>query len=156
MGTVTRSTGTATTDFGGFCASNFRGKINDCYSTGRVIYAGATDPTNKGFCGSVDTGSGYEDSGNFWDKDTSLQTTSAGNATGKTTAQMKDYDTFNDAGWDIAKLSDHTTETWYIYDGNDYPRLRWETKPLLPGHILRTASGVLVSSSGAISTKRLW
>jgi len=41
---------------------------------------------------------------------------------------MKDFDTF-DPEWDIVLIGDWVDETWYIDDGNDYPRLGWEYTP---------------------------
>ncbi len=82
---------------------------------------GADDPTDKGFAGSVDADGDYEMTGNFWDMDTSGQTSTAGNATGKTTSEMKNRDTFTDAGWDFEN-------TWCINgDRNDgYSYLQWQ------------------------------
>jgi hypothetical protein len=124
-GAVTRLSGKKS-EFGGFIGLNFRGKILNCYSTGRVIYEGATNPTDKGFTGSVDTGSGYEMKGNFWDTQTSGQTSTTGNATGMNTAEMFTLKTFKDAGWDIVHVRGYVDEVWYIDEGYDYPRLGWE------------------------------
>ncbi|MDG6220218.1 MAG: GLUG motif-containing protein, partial [Candidatus Thermoplasmatota archaeon] len=77
-GTVTRHTGSTYTNLGGFMGENYQGKALNCYSTGRVTFEGAGDPTNKGFCGAVVTGGNYEMTGNFWDTQTSLQSTTAG------------------------------------------------------------------------------
>jgi len=121
-GDVTRSSGTSTS-IGGFCGYNYRASITKCYSIG-LVTVGAL--TSKGFCGFVDTGSGYEDVGNFWDTQTSNQSTSAGNAAGKTTAEMYDIDTFTAASWDIVLIGSYINEDWYIDDGNDYPHLGWE------------------------------
>jgi len=122
-GAVNRKTGATNTYFGGFAGYNSRGKIINCYSTGMVTYAGTTNPTDKGFCGGVGTGGIYEMTGNFWNVDTSLQTTTSGDATGITTAQMMTLATFSGAGWDIVLSQNHLSETWYIDEGNDYPRL---------------------------------
>jgi hypothetical protein len=103
--------------------------IDKCYSTG-VVSAGGSyrggligrnfDSTKTTNC--------------FWDKDTSGVTSSAG-GTSKTTAEMQSIATFNDTDttglaneWDIATLEAHTSETWYIDDGEDYPRLWYEVK----------------------------
>ena len=53
----------------------------------------------------------------FWDTETSGKTTSFG-GTGKTTAQLKDINTYLDAGWDF--------ETVWFMPENSYPMLRWE------------------------------
>jgi len=60
--------------------------------------------------------------GCFWDTEVSGTTSSAG-GTGKTTSEMQDFETFNNAGWTIATIDDWEDETWHIDDGNDYPRL---------------------------------
>ena len=114
-GNVLRSGGTST-NFGGFVGWNQFGKIINCYSTGTVEWESAPHPTDKGFAGDISTGAGYEMTGNFWDTETSGQTTTSGNATGETTANMKTESTFTDASWDF-------TNIWAIESGvNDgYP-----------------------------------
>jgi len=122
MGTVTRLSGTDT-NLGGFVGFNFWSKIINCYSTGSVHYEGTTDPTDKGFVGSVDTGGDYEMTGNFWNVETSNQTSSAGEGEGeiegKTTAEMKRYSTYKYSNWDIEF---HDTED----EADGYPFLSWE------------------------------
>lgn len=76
---------------GGFVGLN-QGSINDCYSTGFVV--GNTNV--GGFCGS---GSGSIIN-SVWDTETSGQTTSSGGI-GKTTAEMKNKQTYIDLGWSI-------------------------------------------------------
>jgi hypothetical protein len=121
--TVIRLSGTGTA-IGGFLGRNYQGSVTKSYSTGDVQFLGTDNPTNCGFIGTIGTGGGYADSGNFWDTETSNQSTSAGSATGKTTSQMKDYDTFDGASWDIVKRSEsYDDEVWIISDGNGYPRL---------------------------------
>ena len=94
------------------------GSINNCYSTGLVnapLLVG-------GFVGRNQSGS-Y--SNNFWDTETSNQSTSAC-ATGKTTVEMKIATTFTDAGWDFDNI--------WVMDGitNDgYPVLKWQLAPLV-------------------------
>jgi hypothetical protein len=107
-------------------------KIYNSYSTGTAT--GGTGATNVGGFAGLNTVSA-EIFDSFWDTQTSGSTTSAGNATGKTTAELKSILTFNDTAtvgldtpWDIALIGEHTTETWYIDNGNDYPRLGWEEK----------------------------
>lgn len=117
-GTVTRSSGTST-HFGGFVGFNNIAKVLNCYSTGRVVFDGATDPTDKGFAGVINTGPNYVMSGNFWDVQTSKQTGTSGHADGKTTAQMKTRSTFTGAGWDFNGV-------WFIKTGVTYPLLRWQ------------------------------
>lgn len=77
---------------GGFVGAN-NGSIVDCYSTGFVVgetYVG-------GFCG---TNNGSI-TNSVWDTETSGQTTSSGGI-GKTTAEMKNKQTYIDLGWSIA------------------------------------------------------
>jgi uncharacterized repeat protein (TIGR02543 family) len=136
-GKVTSTSATTVNQLAGFVGSNYRSRITNSYSTGSVHYATLSDPTNKGFLGWIsNSGGNYYMAGNFWDKDTSGQTSSAGSTlggselpVGKTTAEMQDFDTFDTAGWDIAKIEDFDDETWYIHDGVDYPRLGWEDFP---------------------------
>ena len=131
-GTVTRISGSTYTDFGGFVGTNDRGKIINSYSTGSVYYEGATHPTDKGFVGLVYTGGAYEMTGNFWDTDTSGQTDTAGNAIGKTTAEMYDIATFTTApvDWDMEEIylrnSRRPDYIWNILNGKTYPLLSWE------------------------------
>jgi hypothetical protein len=99
-GDVTRTSG-GEVNFGGFGGYNSGATVTKCYSTGKVIYAGGTNPTDKGFVG---TGSGTM-TGNFWDTESSGQSTnSAGGATGKTTAEMKTQSTFTSASWDFTTV----------------------------------------------------
>jgi hypothetical protein len=127
-GTVTRSSGTEEA-LGGFVGTNWQGEIINCYSIGSVHYEGAEDPTDKGFAGSVDLGGDYQMAGNFWDIQTSGQSSTAGDATGKTTAEMQDVSTFSGATWDITAVAPGVTfpaHTWNIVDGQSYPFLGWE------------------------------
>jgi hypothetical protein len=127
-GTVTRSSG-ENPDFGGFVGWN-QGEIINCYATGSIHYEGATDPTDKGFAGRVSTGDDYEMTGSFWDTQTSGQTSTAGDATGKTTAEMQDITTFSGATWDIVAVANPSTRNasyiWNIVDDENYPFLSWQ------------------------------
>jgi hypothetical protein len=127
-GSVTRSSG-ENTDFGGFAGWN-QGKIINCYSGGSVHYEGVADPTDKGFAGRVDTGGDYEMTGNFWDTQTSGQVSTAGNATGKTTAEMQDISTFSGAFWNIIGVANpsirNLSYVWNIVNNVTYPFLSWE------------------------------
>lgn len=63
----------------------------------------------------------------FWDIETSGQVTSAG-GTGKMTTEMQTASTFLDAVWDfVDETSNGTDDIWWILEGQDYPRLWWET-----------------------------
>ncbi|MBL7136328.1 MAG: T9SS type A sorting domain-containing protein [Candidatus Marinimicrobia bacterium] len=126
-GNVTRSTGSSSTNLGGFCGYNESATIEYCYSTGSVSYDGATDPTTKGFVGGNSDGT-YTN--NFWDSEASNQSSATG-ATGKTTSQMKTQSTFTDAGWDFeVETANGTNDYWNMdYSGtknNGYPYLSWE------------------------------
>jgi len=63
----------------------------------------------------------------FWDIETSGQAISTGGA-GRTTAEMQTADTFLEAGWDfVDETANGTEDIWWILEGQDYPRLWWET-----------------------------
>ena len=115
---------------GGFVGCIVSGTITRCCSTGSVSYANAADPTDKGFAGAVDTPGSCEMTANFWDTQTSGQITTAGEAAGKTTAQMKSIATFSGAGWDMIAVADPLTRNpsyvWNIVDGQTYPLLSWQ------------------------------
>jgi len=68
----------------------------------------------------------------FWDTETSGQSSSEG-GTAKTTAERKDFDTFDTASWDIVLVENHDgeeeTAIWFIDDGNDCPGLWFEWVP---------------------------
>ena len=84
--------------------------IADCYSTGQVVgveeMAGGLVGENPGTV-----------IASFWDVETSDCNFSPGGE-GKTTVQMKDINTFLDAGWDFVTV-------WWI-PSNSYPRLSWQ------------------------------
>jgi hypothetical protein len=126
-GSVSRIAGSGDEKIGGLVGENYESKIKRCYATGPVIFEGSADPVNKGLCGRVVTGGGYEMTANFWDTETSLQSSTAGNASGKTSAEMKTISTFSDASWDIVATYD-TEHTWNIESGvnNGYPYLSWQ------------------------------
>jgi hypothetical protein len=69
-------------------------------------------------------------SNSFWDVQPSGQTRSAG-GTGKTTAKMKNFDTFWQVGWSITRVDDLSTRdrsrTWNIVDNDTYPFLSWQS-----------------------------
>ena len=78
----------------------------------------------------------------FWDTITSGQTISDG-GTGKTTTELKQISTYET--WDIETLRHHETETWWLQEQADYPRLSWETKPTNP---MKMLSDVVVERQG--------
>jgi alpha-tubulin suppressor-like RCC1 family protein len=109
---------------GGFVGQQYRGIVVNSYSSGTV---NSTHSDSGGFAGSVDTGGSYTMTANFWDNQTSGKSTSAGdNVTGLTTEQMYNISNFLVVNWNISEISDYNDETWFIDDGNDYPRLWFE------------------------------
>jgi hypothetical protein len=107
---------------GGLVGTNV-GSVGDSYSTGKV--------TGEDHVGGL-VGENQIDgvvSNSFWDTETSGQATSAG-GTGKTTAEMKDIDTFSRAGWNIRAVANPSTRNpsyiWNIVNGVTYPFLSWQ------------------------------
>ena len=95
------------------------GAIHNCYSTSAILGG-----SQKG--GLLGADWGGEVNNCFWDIETSGRTTSYGGE-GKTTAEMQMAGTFLDAGWDFVDETENGTEdTWWILEGQDYPRLWWE------------------------------
>ena len=135
-GNVIRASGSTGVSFGGFVGLNDQGRINRCYSIGCVRYEDTTDPTDKGFAGTVDIGSSYEMHGNFWDIDASGQSDTAGNATGKTTAAMLYSSPYSDEDWDIVAVdridARNIVYTWNIVDAYTYPFLSWQDNVIPP------------------------
>ena len=107
--------------YGGFVGMNYRGKVQNCYSTGAVVNVGVPDPTDRGFAGGVDTGGKYNMTGDFWDNRTSGQTGTAGAAIGRSTREMMEGATFTGAGWDFNGV-------WTIREGRTYPLLWWQAE----------------------------
>ena len=66
----------------------------------------------------------------FWNTETTGQAASRCDEVGKTTAELQALATF--AGWNIATPATYTDETWFLVEGEDYPRLAWEGLPILP------------------------
>jgi hypothetical protein len=63
----------------------------------------------------------------FWDVETSRQPDSDGGVP-KTTAEMQTASTFLDAGWDfVGETKNGAEDVWWVLEGRDYPRLRWES-----------------------------
>ena len=98
------------------------GSITMCYSTGMV----GGDQDVGGLLGARHPDYGIM-TDCFWDVQASgLENSEAG--IGKTTAEMQTVATFLDAGWDFVDETDNGTEDiWWILEGQDYPRLWWET-----------------------------
>jgi len=144
---------------GGLLGSVWGTSLRNVYSVGVVTNTGATI---GGLLG-TNPGGGLTTSSVYWDTQTSGKSSSAGGATGKTTAQMQDQSTFT--GWDF-------TNIWNIDGVNNsgYPYLRIQsvsdvTSPSLSSFfpsdnatttsstvnlVLNFNESVVVSSSGSI------
>ncbi len=97
---------------------NWQGKVENCYAAGAVS---SVSGTIGGFLGEDADRNGTFPN-NFWDMETTGQSSSV-KGTGKTTEQMKDKTTFNDAAWDFQ--TDWNREESV---NNGYPYLR-ENRP---------------------------
>jgi len=141
-GDVTCTSAPSFTDNGAFTGWHNGNAIQRCYSTGRVFYSGTTDPTDKGFTGKENGGTYSND---FWDTESSLQATTAGGASGMTTAQLKTQSTLLDAGW--------SGSVWGMDPGvnNGYPYLLWQNPDGTPLPI-QLASLTAAPSGGASVT----
>ena len=109
---------------------NVGGLVGECYYDGTITHcysAGNIQGTESvgGLLGLSRSSSEVLHS--FWDIETSGQIISAG-GTGKITAKMQTAGTFLEAGWDFVDETENGTEDiWWILEGQDYPRLWWET-----------------------------
>jgi uncharacterized repeat protein (TIGR01451 family)/uncharacterized repeat protein (TIGR02543 family) len=112
-GNVTRKTSSHHTSFGGFCG-NSAGKIENSYATGSVFVEDGDALTNNGFAGTIKNTAIFNN--NFWDSESSNQTGAIG-AESKTTLEMKQFKTFDDAGWNIKEITNSS------YTGSPYPGL---------------------------------
>ena len=130
---------------GGLVGSNY-GTVSNCYSRAYVIgkvNIGGLVGINEGTVSSsyaVGYVDGIQEVGglvgmnsgtvenSFWDTD--IGGPDNGIGTGKTTVEMKDIDTFSNAGWDIVAVeTDNDRNTDYIWNMEDtqtYPFLSWE------------------------------
>ncbi len=103
-------------------------QVENSYSTGEVTYVDADNPTNKGFVG-FDIAGSYLN--NFWDIESSAQTTGNG-AEAKTTLQMNKISTFTYATWDFEVEDFNGTDNDWDMDreagivNDGYPFLAWE------------------------------
>lgn len=135
---------------GGIIGEDFCGLIHDCYARGDVNgvgllggvvgYAIGSDVRNcystaridgrRDIGGLIGLGEDIEDTTvteSFWDMDVSGIMESSGGE-GRDTATMMDRRAYVVAGWDFIAESDNGTEDiWTIHDGQDYPRLVWDT-----------------------------
>jgi hypothetical protein len=66
--------------------------------------------------------------GNYWDVETSGQSSTAGDASGRTTAEMMEVATYD--GWSMRAVDDrdarNTAYTWNTVGGQTYPFLSWQ------------------------------
>ncbi len=88
------------------------------YSVGMVT---GDDHNVSGFVGANNQGTIMS---SFWDVDTSGWSSSSG-GTGLTTSQMKDIDTYLDAGWDFENETINGTEDTWFMPIRSYPGLSW-------------------------------
>jgi len=106
------------------------GGVTHCYSVGPVRSTGEPVGGLVGYgFGEIPTDAGGPIrvegtvTGCFWDIQTSGQTTSAGGM-GKTTAQMHEIRTYQDAGWDfVGEDGNGLHETWQMLRAGEYPVL---------------------------------
>jgi hypothetical protein len=144
-GDVIRLPGWTQTDFGAFVGQNSRGSLRYCYATGSVIYTGAANPTAKGF---VSTNISGIYSSNFWDSESSSQSTTGGIvgqfATCKITSAMKTNATFLTAGWD--------NTIWNLDPAinNGYPYLKWQNPSGTPLPVELFSFTAIVSDGRAV------
>jgi filamentous hemagglutinin family protein len=122
------ATGSAsgTSNIGGLAGTN-NNSIENTYATGKV-----TGTSNVG--GLV--GNNFNTILNsFWDTPSTTQNKGVGSGntigtTGVSTAAMKQFATFNNAGWNISNIGG-SSAVWRIYEGNTLPLLRYWLKPLI-------------------------
>lgn len=85
---------------GSFVGSSIQGFIQYCFTIGYVNFTEGNSYYQKGFIGSLNQDKLTITNGNFFNVETSNQTSGNG-ATSKNTAQMNDISTFVDANWDL-------------------------------------------------------
>ncbi len=106
-------------DVGGLVGNNKYGVIEDSYSTGYV----EGDQFVGGFVGH----NSGEITASFWNVESSGTDYSDG-GTGKTTEEMQNVTTFQNAGWDITTVGPGEIDqnyVWNIVDGKEYPKHGW-------------------------------
>jgi hypothetical protein len=122
VGTVTRCYSTAAasgdSEVGGLVGDQ-DGQVAYCYSAGAVSGKWSAG----GLVGDTVSMMGVCVDASFWDTQTSGQVTSWGGV-GKTTAEMQNVQTYQDAGWDfVGEIEDGTHEIWQMPQGGGYPVL---------------------------------
>jgi len=142
------STGTISgiLEVGGLVGSNEYGSISDSYCSGTVTgdnfigglvgrnfgsiwsnYSTCMVSKEGGFIGGLIGQSSRSVVSSFWDIQTSGLTYSDGGI-GLSTIEMKDINTYLNAGWDfVSETANGTEDIWWILEGQDYPRLWWES-----------------------------
>ncbi len=126
-GTVKNSYSTAEArgeeEVGGLIGTNDEGTVENTYAAGAIW----GDDDVGGLIGEDEDG---RIRNSFWDAETTGQISSDG-GTGKSTEEMQSIETYTDTEttgldqpWDIARGGEWSGEIWYIYDEEDYPRLR--------------------------------
>jgi hypothetical protein len=109
---------------GGLVGGN-GGSLTACYATGKV--------SGTGCIGGLAGGSDGTITACFWDiqssgSNTGIGDSSSGGATGKTTAGMKTLSTFTPPWrWDFTTTDGDAAEWVMLREGEDYPRLEWQT-----------------------------
>lgn len=125
--------------FGGFVGENRDSVTSNSYSTGRVIYdsPGFTNPTNKGFTGQMtyffldENASNTINLNNYWNTETSQQSSSAGNAIGLTSSQMLQQDSFNT--WNFNTIwQSNTTSTPQLRNNANCKFTCFKPTPIIP------------------------
>jgi hypothetical protein len=102
---------------GGLIGSNGKGWLTNCYSAGTVSGSDAGGLVGSG-------GRLLRIYRSFWDIETSGQSESH-HGSGKTTAEMKNADTF--VGWSLSEGGASGEDyKWTICEGTNYPRLSWQ------------------------------
>ncbi len=102
--------------------------VSRCYATGRVLGI-----AEKG--GLVGYRTDTTVTSCFWDKNTSGRSSGVGDGsqsgvTGKTTAQMKNQNTFVSAGWDfVEETANGIDDIWTICNWATYPEFAWQVSP---------------------------
>ncbi|MBS4012757.1 MAG: hypothetical protein KGZ97_03210, partial [Bacteroidetes bacterium] len=108
---------------GGLVGSISSSFVSYCYSTGLLTSA---SPYRGGLVG--ESLGSAEVNNSFWDITTSTAATSSGGL-GRSTAQMKEYATFFNDGWDyIGETTNGTNDFWGMNPTNNsgYPFLAWQ------------------------------
>ena len=105
-------------DIAGLIATN-DGTAVQCYNAGLVSGYG---PNVSGLVTSRSSYSSGQEISCFWDTQTSGQRWSQGGFP-RTTAEMRDIRTYQDAGWDFVDGNDGASDVWQMIAGIDYPVL---------------------------------